>query len=217
VNLVSLCFRTKWPDATILSAGEASSGLELIDSDPPDIVMLDLGLPDIDGLEVLRRIRGSAEVPVVILTVRDQDIEKVEGLELGADDYITKPFSHFELLARVKAVLRRSSKIQLEEKQEVFSWGKLRMNFATREVHLGEKPIKLTPIEYNLLYQLVRNAGQVIPHQTLLEKVWGLEYTDASDYLKVYIQRLREKLEDTPTPRMLLSKRGVGYKFAKPE
>ncbi len=216
VEAVSLCFDLRWPDVDVKPANEGIAGLNLIEKETPDIVILDIGLPDIDGYEVCRRIRLFSDVPVVMLTVKDQEFDKVKGLELGADDYITKPFSHVELLARVKAVLRRSTMPHLEEDQEPLAVNKIWIDFASREVRVDGVEVKLTPTEYNLLQLLARNAGRVMPHRTLLERVWGSEYIDSSDYLKVYIQRLRSKLnDDTQNPKLIISERGVGYKLAK--
>jgi two-component system KDP operon response regulator KdpE len=214
IEAVSLCFELRWPGAIMTSATEGEKGVEMVETESPNIVILDLGLPDIDGFEVLRQIRAFSNIPLIILTVRSGEMEKVKGLELGADDYILKPFAPAELLARVKAVLRRSQMPELRGDEKLIIAGKLSINFATREIMREGKPIKLTPTEYNLLYQLARNAGRVLTHQTLLEKVWGSEYMDSAEYLKVYIQRLREKLEEDPSnPKMLLSERGVGYLF----
>ena len=216
VEAVSLCFDLRWPDVEVFSANEGIAGLDIIEKETPDIVILDIGLPDIDGFEVCRRIRLFSDVPVVILTVKDQEFDKVKGLELGADDYITKPFSHVELLARVKAVLRRSTMPQLEEDQEPLTLGKIRIDFASHEMRVDGEEVKLTPTEYNLLQLLTRNAGRVMPHRILLERVWGADYVDSTDYLKVYIQRLRVKLRDDPQePKLIISERGVGYKFNK--
>ncbi len=216
IEAVSLCFDLRWPDIEVKTANEGIAGLNLIEQESPDIVILDIGLPDIDGFEVCRRIRLFSDVPVVMLTVKDQEFDKVKGLELGADDYITKPFSHVELLARVKAVLRRSTMPQLEEDQEPLTVGNIRIDFASHEIRVEGREVKLTPTEYNLLQLLARNAGRVMPHRTLLERIWGSEYIDSTDYLKVYIQRLRAKLnDDTQNPRLIISERGVGYKMAK--
>jgi len=216
VEAVSLCFDLRWPDVEVVSANEGINGLDLIEKESPDIVILDVGLPDIDGFEVCRRIRLFADVPIIMLTVKDQEFDKVKGLELGADDYITKPFSHVELLARVKAVLRRSTMPQLEEEEEPLTVGKLRIDFASHEVRVDGTEVKLTPTEYSLLHFLARNAGRVIQHRVLLEKVWGADYVDSTDYLKVYIQRLRVKLMDDPqNSKIILSERGVGYKLLK--
>ena len=184
----------------------------------PDIVILDLGLPDMDGFDVLREIRSFSNVPLIILTVRGDETSRIKGLELGADDYIVKPFSPVELLARVKAVLRRSHMPQLAREEKPLVAGPITIDTAQRRVYKNGKPVKLTPIEYNLLCQLVKSKGRVLPQSVLLSKIWGSEYSDATEYLKVYIQRLRQKLEDDPkNPKMILSERGVGYKFNPPE
>ena len=216
VEAVSMCFELRWPDVTVLYTGEGIKGLELVEAESPDVVILDLGLPDIDGFEVLRQIHIFSDVPIIVLTVRNQKMDIVRGLELGADDYITKPFDHIEFLARVKAVLRRTSMPQLKRNTEPFQSGKLRIDFDTQEVSLGGEKVKLTPIEYNLLQHLAKNAGHVISHHALLERVWGVEYTNATDYLKVYIQRLRAKLCDNlSAPELIVSEWRVGYKLVK--
>jgi DNA-binding response OmpR family regulator len=149
----------------------------------------------------------------VMLSARDSEVDKVRGLEMGADDYITKPFSHLELLARVRAVVRRYQN-QMPSVGEVFESGNLRIDYASRTVSVSGDQVRLTPTEYSLLFHLSRNAGRVLPHQTLLAKVWGREYTDEIDYLKVYIRRLRQKLEGDPEMiGRIVSERGVGYKF----
>jgi two-component system KDP operon response regulator KdpE len=189
----------------------------MVEKESPDIVILDLGLPDVDGFKVLKEIRNFSDIPLIMLTARGEKIDKIRGLELGADDYITKPFGPGELLARIKAVLRRSHIPELKGAEMSFVTPKLAIDFATRTVTKNNQSIKPTPTEFNLLQYLVSNEGKILSHRALLEKVWGEEYTDATDYLKVYIQRLREKLEDDPAnPRILLSERGVGYKFVKP-
>jgi DNA-binding response OmpR family regulator len=218
VEAVSLCFELRWPGAAVLSATEGEKGLEVLENDAPDIIILDLGLPDIDGYDVLRQVRRFSDVPIIILTVRGEEMDKVKGLELGADDYIVKPFAPAELLARVKAVLRRAQMPELRGDEKPIVTPKLSINLATREVIREGKAVKLSPTEYNLLYQLARNESKVLSHQMLLEKVWGSEYTDSTEYLKVYIQRLREKLEEDPSnPKMFISERGLGYKFVSPK
>lgn len=217
IEVVSLCFQLRWPNAELSSSAEGEKGLLLVETENPDIVILDIGLPDIDGFEVLRQIRLFSDVPVIILTVRDEEIDKVKGFELGADDYVTKPFSHLELLARVAAALRRRSSLPFGEHAEPFTSDDLYIDYSTRQVLVRGKEAKLTPIEYGLLYNLTRNAGRVISHSDLLEKVQGSEYADAIENLKVYIQRLRGKIEnDRSNPRLILTERGVGYRFAKP-
>ncbi len=216
VEAVSMCFAMRWPGTTVVSTGEGVKGVELVETKLPDIVILDIGLPDVDGFKVLHQIRLFSDVPILILTVREQKMDIVKGLELGAEDYLTKPFDHIEFLARVKAVLRRSGMAEVA-RAEPFRSGNLQIDFNAREVSLNGKIVKLTPIEFNLLQILARNAGHIIPRQTLLEKVWGSEYTNATDYLKVYIQRLRAKLCDNPgAPELIITERGVGYKLAKP-
>jgi DNA-binding response OmpR family regulator len=216
VEAVSLCFEFRWPGVAVVSTAKGSEGVELVETESPDVVILDLGLPDISGFEVLRQIRSFSDVPVIILTVRGEETDKVKGLELGADDYIVKPFSHLELLSRVKAVLRRAYMPQLRGDERPFVSDRLVIDFASREITVDKKPVKLTPTEYNLLCHLVRNEGTVLSQQTLLDKVGGAEFLEAS-YVKKYIQRLRGKLEDDPSnPKMLLTERGIGYKFVRP-
>ena len=216
VESVSMCFELRWPDTAVLSTGEGNKGLELIEADLPDVVILELELPDIDGFELLRQVRRFCDMPIIILTARNQKMDIVKGLELGADDYVTKPFDHIEFLARVKAVLRRTIMPQFKGNAEPFQSGKLRIDFDAREVSLGGEKVTLTPIEYDLLQYLAKNAGHIMPHHTLLERVWGTEYTNATDYLKVYVQRLRTKLCDNPSaPQLILTERKVGYKLVK--
>lgn len=214
VEAISLCFELRWPGANVVATGEGEQALALAQKDPPDVVILDIILPGVDGFEVLRQIRRHSNVPVVILSVKDDEMDKVKGLELGADDYIVKPFAPAELLARVKAVLRRTHMLELSSQEKPFISNTLKVNFTTREVLRSDKPVKLTPTEYNLLCNLVKNEGKVLTHQVLLERVWGSECTDAVEYLRKYIQRLREKLEEDPeNPKMFVSERGLGYKF----
>jgi len=212
VEAVSLCFELRWPGSDILSSAEGKRGLELIERESPDIVILDLGLPDIDGFEVLKDIRRFSNVPVVIFTARTAEADIVRGLELGADDYITKPFSHIELLARVQSIPKSGA-------SGYFSAGDLHIDFDGREVRLAGRTVQLTPTEYNMLYQLVCNEGQVLSHRYLLEKIWGSgSLDDDISYIKVYVQRLRDKLKDSPeTANMIQNVRGVGYKFANPK
>jgi DNA-binding response OmpR family regulator len=217
IEAISLCFELRWPEISVVSATTGNKGLEMVEVESPDIVILDLGLPDIDGFSVLHDIRSFSDVPTIILTIRGNEIDKVKGLELGADDYIVKPFNHAELLARVKAVLRRTTMPQLKDAEEVIINPELKIDFATPCVYRKDEAVKLTPIEANLLYQLVRNEGKTLRHRYLLERIWGDEYSDATEYLKVYIQRLRNKLEDDPSqPNMLTTERGLGYRFIKP-
>src|SRR5437867_8550282 len=213
MEVVNLCFSLRWPEADVTSAKDAEEGLKYLEKDPPDIILLDIVLPGTDGFTLCQELRRFSDVPIVMISARDGEVDKVRGLEMGADDYITKPFSHLELLARVRAVLRRYQN-QLPTVGEVFESGDLKIDYASRSVQVCQRTVRLTPTEYSLLFHLTRNAGRVLPHHTLLAKVWGREYTDEIDYLKVYIRRLRQKLEGDPdTVGRIISERGVGYKF----
>jgi len=213
IEVVSLCFGLRWPEAQVIAAPNAEEALKLVEEQSPDLILLDIMLPNMDGFQLCREIRAFSDIPIMMLTARDSEVDKVRGLEMGADDYITKPFSHLELLARIRAVLRRYQS-QLPAVGEVFESGDLRIDYASRQITVRGQPVRLTPTEYSLLFHLTRNAGRVLPHHTLLAKVWGREYVDEIDYLKVYIRRLRQKLEGDPeTSGRIVSERGVGYKF----
>ncbi|MEA3459103.1 MAG: response regulator transcription factor [Chloroflexota bacterium] len=215
VKLIAMSFRLQEPDWEVLPAYDGEKALGLLADESPDIVLLDVTMPEMDGFRILKEIRRFSDVPVIMVTVKDDELSKVRGLELGADDYITKPFSHLELLARVRAVLRRTQSLPLVH-EEPFACGDIRVDFIRRQVTVGEKPIDLTNTEYKLLYHLVRNAGRTLSHETLLARVWGREYIDEIDYLKVYISRLRSKLEKDPrNPEYILTERGVGYRFRR--
>jgi two-component system, OmpR family, KDP operon response regulator KdpE len=217
VESVRLGFAVQWREVDVLSAGTGQQALELVERESPDLVLLDVGLPDMDGFKVLEELRFFSDVPVVMLTARDDTIDKVKGLELGADDYVTKPFNHLELLARVKAVLRRLDMPPPKSRAPSFRSGDLEMDFDAQEVRVKGEPVRLTPTEYKLLYHLVRNAGRTLPHGTLLAKVWGREYLDEVDYLRVYVRRIRDKLGDDPEkPRYIRTERGLGYRFLRP-
>jgi two-component system KDP operon response regulator KdpE len=214
IESVRLGFTLQWREVDVLGAQSGEAGLDAVEHEHPDIVLLDVGLPDIDGFEVLRQIRAFSDVPVVMLTARDDSMDKVKGLELGADDYVTKPFNHLELMARVKAVLRRLEMPAPASRAPSFRAGDLEVDFARQEARLRGDRLDLTPTEYKLLYHLVRNAGHVLQHGTLLAKVWGREYVDEVDYIRVYIRRLRDKLGDDPDkPRYIRTERGLGYRF----
>jgi len=214
IESVRLGFTLQWREIDVLGATSGEAGLDAVEHEHPDIVLLDVGLPDVDGFEVLRQIRAFADVPVVMLTARDDSMDKVKGLELGADDYVTKPFNHLELMARVKAVLRRLDMPAPASRAPSFKAGELEVDFARQEARLRGDRLDLTPTEYKLLYHLVRNAGHILQHGTLLAKVWGREYIDEVDYIRVYIRRLRDKLGDDPEqPRYIRTERGLGYRF----
>ena len=216
IETVALILELRWPEASLVSTFFGEKGVELVKKDPPDIVVLDLGLPDIDGFQVLRQIRTFSDVPVVILTVMGAEVDKIKGLELGADDYIVKPFSAGEFLARVKALLRRKEipgkPVQVVGKP--FIRGKFRVDFTSGEVSVGDKLVKLTPGEYKLLYHLVLNEGMSLSNETLLEKVWGPEPKADAEYLKLCVKGLKGKLEsEAGNPTMILDEEGEGYKF----
>ena len=180
----------------------------------PDLILLDVMMPDLDGFEVLQMIREISNVPVIMLTAKGEEDDRVRGLELGADDYVTKPFSPRELVSRVKAVLRRTEGASGSMHGLIEVDEHLKMDFDRREVWKDGKIVKLRPTEYRLLYHLVQNAGWVVSHDQLLAKVWGYEYRDEPHYVRLYINYLREKLEDDPAnPRYILTERGVGYRF----
>jgi two-component system response regulator VicR len=217
IEVVSLCFQLRWTGTTVISASAGRKGVELVEAESPDVVILDIGLPDIDGYQVLKEIRRFSEVPVLMLTVRGEDTDIAKGLELGADDYITKPFSHIELIARVQAVLRRAQGLAVTDEERPFIAGKLTVDFGRNEVQLAGHPVKLTSTERKLLYYLIRNEGRILSHESLLAKVWGDTYVDARDLLRVHIQHLRQKMEDnSETPNIIVTEHGIGYKFIRP-
>lgn len=202
-------------DYEALTAMNGAEALEAVEMELPDLVILDITLPKIDGFEVCRRLREWSQTPIIMLSARGNDEDKVKCLDLGADDYITKPFSVDELMARVRAVLRRAQAVGAVPAQPSFIGGDLEVNFAARRVSFAGNEVKLTPTEYSLLQELVLNAGKVLTHIHLLNKVWGPEYRGERDYLHTYVRRLRRKLELDPTePRRLLSVAGVGYQFS---
>lgn len=214
VEAIRIGLRLNWREIDVLETGTGAGALDSIEQGNPDLVLLDVGLPDVDGFSVLSEIRAFSDVPVIMLTARDDAMDKVKGLELGADDYVTKPFNHLELLARIRAVLRRLDMPLPSSRVPSFVSGDLEVDFATQEVRLRGERIPFTPTEYKLLYHLVRNAGHVLPHETLLAKVWGREYVDEVDYLRVYVRRIRDKLGDDPDePLYIRTERGVGYRF----
>ncbi len=198
----------------VIAAHNGREALERVRDNLPDIVLLDIMMPGMDGFEVLRRLRQFSTVPVIVLTAKDEAEDRVRGLELGADDYIGKPFEHRELVSRIRAVLRRHATPPPVPQTELKIDERLTIDFAKREVLVEGKPVNLRPTEYRLLYHLVQNAGWVMPHDVLLAKVWGPEYRDESHYLRLYITYLRQKIEEDPAnPRYILTERGVGYRF----
>jgi len=217
VDSLCLCLRLVWPQVNTIATAEAAKGIELVEAESPDIVILSLELPDMDGFDVLTQVRSFSDVPIIVLSTRQAETDTAKALEAGADDYIIKPFSPIDLLARVKAVLRRGGMPQPKQvNSPLFVTGNLTINFATRDVLVSGNRVKLTPLEYNLLCNLARNEGRVISHRSLLEKTWGSSYTDDISFLKKYIYRLRVKLNDSnPSRQMLVTVRGMGYKFVR--
>ncbi|MEJ2708507.1 MAG: response regulator transcription factor [Anaerolineales bacterium] len=198
----------------VIEAFNGSQAIEKVRNSLPDLILLDVMMPDIDGFEVLRIIREVSTVPVIMLTAKGEEDDRVRGLELGADDYITKPFSPRELASRVRAVLRRTETAGGSTHGLIEVDDRLKLDFDRREVWVEGKLVKLRPTEYRLLYHLVQNAGWVISHDQLLAKVWGYEYRDEPHYVRLYINYLRKKLEEDPSnPKYILTERGVGYRF----
>lgn len=198
----------------VISAFNGTEALEQVRKNLPDLVLLDVMMPDMDGFEVLRKIRQASTVPVIMLTAKGEEEDRIRGLELGADDYITKPFSPREMVSRVKAVLRRTEDFKVDTSKviEVDDW--LKMDFNRRKIWVGGELVQLRPTEYRLLYHLVQNAGWVVTHDQLLTKVWGYEYRDEPHYVRLYINYLRKKIEKDPAnPEYILTERGVGYRF----
>jgi len=198
----------------VIEAFRGAQALDRLRSGLPNLVLLDVMMPDIDGFEVLRMIREVSNVPVIMLTAKGEEEDRIRGLELGADDYITKPFSPRELVSRVKAVLRRTETTTASAPGVIEVDERLKLDFDRREIWVEGKLVNLRPTEYRLLYHLVQNAGWVVTHDQLLAKVWGYEYRDEPHYVRLYINYLRQKLEKDPSnPQYILTERGVGYRF----
>jgi two-component system KDP operon response regulator KdpE len=200
----------------VISAPDGFQALEKVTKEMPDLVLLDIMMPDMDGFETLRRIRAVSSVPVIFLSVKAEEPDRVRGLDLGADDYITKPFSPRELVSRIKAVLRRVEPENAVKKTEIRIDDELTVDFDQRRVIVRGKEVRLRATEYRLLYQLVTNAGKLMSHETLLSRVWGPEYQDEDQYVRLYITYLRQKIEKDPKkPKYILSERGLGYRFVE--
>lgn len=198
----------------VSEAFDGRQALDQLRTESPDLVLLDVMMPGLDGFEVLQMIREVSKIPVLMLTAKGEEDDRVRGLELGADDYITKPFSPRELVSRVKAVLRRTEASSVSTHGLIEVDDRLKLDFERREIWLDGKLVKLRPTEYRLLYHLVQNAGWVVTHDQLLTKVWGYEYRDEPHYVRLYINYLRKKLEKDPSnPKYILTERGVGYRF----
>jgi two-component system KDP operon response regulator KdpE len=216
IKNIAFYLAMRYPDNTIISTGKGLEGIEMIETEVPDMVMVASSLPDIDILDFINKTRRFSNVPLLILIEGETDVDRAMVLEAGADDYVAKPFSPIELVARVNALLRRTHSDGFK-RENTLNTGWLTINFGTREVTLSGRQVKLTPHEYNLLAELMRNEGKVLSHRVLLEKVWGAEYATDYTFIKKYIYRLRCKLEADPDkPKMFLTERGIGYRFVKP-
>lgn len=198
----------------VIEAHDGLQALEAVRTQLPDIVLLDVMMPNLDGFETLRMLREFSTIPVIMLTAKGEEDDRVYGLELGADDYVAKPFGPRELSSRVRAVLRRADMPNAPEGALLKIDDRLSVDFNRREVIVNGQHIKLRPTEYRLLYHLIENAGWTVPHDQLLAKVWGYEYRDETHYVRLYVNYLREKIEEDPAnPRYILTERGVGYRF----
>ncbi len=199
---------------TLVEAAKGEEGLTLAASHRPELILLDLGLPDVDGLEVIQRLREWTAIPILVLSARGKERDKVAALDAGADDYLTKPFGVGELLARIRAALRRAQRVDAATGETVFATGELRVDVAKRQVFVGQREIHLTPLEYKVLALLVRHAGKVVTQRQLLTDVWGQAREEETHYLRIYVHQLRQKLEANPVrPRYLLTEAGVGYRL----
>ena len=198
----------------LLDASSGKDGLSKMASANPDLVLLDLGLPDIDGLEVLSQLRAWSKIPVIILSARGQEQDKIKGLDAGADDYLTKPFSVGELMARIRACLRRQALLEQPLGEPVFQTGELRVDLLNRQVFISDREIKLTPIEYKLLTEFVKHAGKMLTHRYLLKEVWGIHNQTQLHYVRIFVHQLRQKIEqESSRPKYLLSEPGIGYRL----
>ena len=212
VELISLNLKLEGFD--VVTATDGYQAVEKVTREMPDLVLLDIMMPDMDGFETIRKIRAISAAQVIFLSVKGEETDRVRGLDLGADDYITKPFGPKELVSRIKAVLRRTEPENPARKAEIIVDPELIINFDERKVFARGKEVKLRATEYRLLYQLVTNAGKLMTHDTLLSRVWGPEYRDEDQYVRLYITYLRQKIEKDPkNPKYILSERGLGYRF----
>ncbi len=212
-----LCANLRARDYEVMVATDGKQALDAVESEFVDLMILDIMMPKLDGVEVCRRVRQWSKLPIIILSARGDEKEKVTCLELGADDYLTKPFGVEELMARIKTALRHCGSESCDLSEPNFVCGDLTINFDMRRVTVRGDEVKLTPTEYAVLQQLASNAGKVLTHDVLLQRVWGEQYYSEKEYLRVFISRLRRKLEPDPEePRYILTDPGVGYHFAAP-
>jgi DNA-binding response OmpR family regulator len=212
VDAIGVAFEFRWPGAAVVGAMTGKDGIRLVRDESPDIVILDINLPEMTGFDVLKEIRKTSAVPIIILTVRSDDEDMLRGLEAGADDYIVKPFNYLTLLARVKAVLRRIEKTPLRMKNYATISPRLKIDFVNQKVKVDGRPVSLTPQEYRLLVLLVKNKDRVVSYRRMMEQVWEKSYWGETENIRIYVRRLRKKLKDVP-PTMVLTRRGMGYMF----
>ena len=214
LEALSLSLTFRWPDCEVLCAASGEDGLRVFREQKPDILVLDIGLPGLSGIDVLRRLREEANTPVLMLTARHQEADIVRALELGADDYVTKPAGYLELTARIQSLMRRSQTPTIPVPAlQTYSQGGLTIHFPSRDVEVNGRSIPLTNTEYRLLYHLVRNAGRIVSHRDLLQTAWGSD-SYGEDVVRVYVSRLRAKIEPDPAhPRYIVTKSGLGYLF----
>jgi two-component system, OmpR family, response regulator VicR len=210
IDAVRAAFEFRWPEAVVIDAMTGHNGVYLTRKEAPDVIVLDLNLPDISGYQVLREVRQFSNTPVIILTVRSEDEDVMKGLELGADDYITKPFNYLTLLARVKAVLRRTSMLPYKGAQDNKINARLNIDFVNQKVKVDNKQVKLTPIEYKLLVTLAKNQDKLVTYNSLNAELWNKDKSTETGNIKLAVRRLREKLKDEP-PQLILNQRGKGY------
>lgn len=198
----------------LVEAATAQEGIMQATTRNPDVVLLDLGLPDLDGLEVTKKLREWTQTPIIVISAREQELDKVKALDAGADDYLTKPFNAGELLARIRVALRHASRRIAGQQEPVFVLENLRVDMSKRQVFVDDQEVHLTPIEYKLLTMLIHHAGKVITHRQLLQEVWGPAHVNEVQYLRVYMTQLRHKLEADPArPRLLMNEPGIGYRL----
>jgi two-component system KDP operon response regulator KdpE len=215
VEVISVALKMRWPESSVITTGNGRNALEILEKSQPDIVILDLGLPDIDGLQVLKDTRKLSNVPILIITARNEEKDIVKGLEWGADDYMIKPFRQLELMARVQALLRRQNIVESENFIHCGSW---HLDRVGNKLNIGSQTIRLTHTETIVLNSLMWNEGRVMPVSAIVQAIWGGSFDTSSDAIRVYIRRLRQKTESDPAhPRVIMTAPGQGYMFKKPE
>lgn len=216
VKDISFCLQVRYPDVNVTTVARGQQGIELVEDESPDLVIVDSSLPDMKTVDLISEIREFSDVALIVISEEQNAFERAKELEMGADDYIIKPFSPIEFLARIRALLRRIESNGFKPQGLVNIGNEIAINFATREVFISGKQLNLTPTEFQLLSELVRNEGRVLTHGTLLERIWGSEYVDDPSFVKKYVHRLRSKIEpDTNNPKMIITERGIGYRFTK--